>query len=104
MLIQPFVENSIWHGLMPKTEGEKKLILSFACTDDSVICKVEDNGIGRNKAAANKSKKHATSLGTALTFNRVANINMLENRNRYVIEIYDKANDEGTIVTITIQR
>jgi ligand-binding sensor domain-containing protein len=104
MLIQPFVENSIWHGLMPKSEGEKKLVLSFTGTDDSIICKVEDNGIGRSKAAAKKSKKQATSLGTALTFNRVANINMLENKTRYVIEIYDKANDGGTIVTITIQR
>ncbi len=104
MLIQPFVENSIWHGLMPKTEGDKKLILSFTGTDDAIICKVEDNGIGRNKAAAMKSKKHGTSLGTALTFNRVANINMLENKIRYAIEIYDKAKDGGTIVTITIQR
>ena len=51
-----------------------------------------------------KSKKHGTSLGTKLTFNRVANINMLENKNRYAIEIYDKADDGGTIVTITIQR
>jgi ligand-binding sensor domain-containing protein len=104
MLIQPFVENSIWHGLMPKTDGEKKLILSFKGTDDTIICKVEDNGIGRNKAALMKSKKHATSLGTALTFNRVANINNLENKVRYAIEIYDKEQDGGTIVTITIQR
>jgi hypothetical protein len=104
MLIQPFVENSIWHGLMPKTEGEKKLLLSFDGTENSIICKVEDNGIGRTRAAEMKSKKHATSLGTTLTFNRVANINMFENKNRYAIEIYDKPNDEGTIVTITIQR
>lgn len=104
MLIQPFVENSIWHGLMPKTEGEKKLILSFDGTDDYIVCKVEDNGIGRTRAAEMKSKKHATSLGTALTFNRVANINMFENKNRYAIEIYDKPNNGGTIVTITIQR
>jgi len=104
MLIQPFVENSIWHGLMPKAEGEKKLILSFTGTDNSVICKVEDNGIGRNKADNTKNKKHNTSLGTALTFNRVANINNLENKAKYAIEIYDKENDGGTIVTITIQR
>jgi ligand-binding sensor domain-containing protein len=104
MLIQPFVENSIWHGLMPKTEGEKKLELSFTGTDNFIICKVEDNGIGRNKAAAMKSKKHATSLGTTLTFNRVANINMLENKAKYAIEIQDKENDGGTVITITIQR
>jgi ligand-binding sensor domain-containing protein len=104
MLIQPFVENSIWHGLMPKTEGEKKLELSFTGTDSCIICKVEDNGIGRIKAAAMKSKKHANSLGTALTLNRVANINMLENKTKYAIEIKDKENDGGTVVTITIQR
>jgi ligand-binding sensor domain-containing protein len=102
MLIQPFVENSIWHGLMPKAAGEKKLILSFTGTDNSVVCKVEDNGIGRNKASIAKNKKHATSLGTALTFSRVANINNLENKEKYAIEIYDKANDGGTIVTITM--
>ncbi len=104
MLIQPFVENSIWHGLMPKTTGEKKLLLSFTGTDDAIICKVEDNGIGRNKAAVMKNKKQGTSLGTALTFNRVANINMLENKARYAIEMYDKEHDGGTIVTITIKR
>jgi len=104
MLIQPFVENSIWHGLMPKTSGEKKLVLSFIGTTNTVICKVEDNGIGRNKAAAIKNKKQTTSLGTALTFNRVANINNLENKTKYAIEIYDKENEGGTIVTITIQR
>lgn len=104
MLIQPFVENSIWHGLMPKTEGDKKLLLAFTQTDDTIICKVEDNGIGRNRAAAMESKKHGTSMGTSLTFNRVANINMLEKRTRYAIEIVDKANDSGTIVTITIMR
>lgn len=103
MLIQPFVENSIWHGLMPKTEGEKKLTLSFAGSNNAIICKVEDNGIGRDKAAITKSKKNTTSLGTALPLNRVANINRLENKTRYAIEIDDKENNGGTIVTITIQ-
>jgi LytS/YehU family sensor histidine kinase len=104
MLIQPFVENSIWHGLMPKPDGEKKLLLSFTGTDNLVICKVEDNGIGRIKAGITKNKKQTTSLGTALTFSRVANINMLENKTKYAIEIQDKQNDGGTVVTITIQR
>jgi ligand-binding sensor domain-containing protein len=103
MLIQPFVENSIWHGLMPKTDGEKKLTLSFTGSDNSIICKVEDNGIGRDKAAIAKSKKNTTSLGTELTMNRVANINRLENKTRYAIEIYDKEENGGTIVTITIK-
>jgi len=102
MLIQPFVENSIWHGLMPKTNGEKKLILSFTATPGEIICTIEDNGIGRKNAAERKEKKHGTSLGTALTMNRVANINLLENK-KYSIDILDKENGRGTIVTIKIQ-
>jgi ligand-binding sensor domain-containing protein len=103
MLIQPFVENSIWHGLMPKTDGEKKLSLSFTGSGNSITCKVEDNGIGRDKAAIEKSKKNTISLGTELTLNRVANINRLENKTKYDIGITDKENNGGTIVTITIQ-
>jgi len=102
MLIQPFVENSIWHGLMPKAGGEKKLVLSFATAGDEVVCKVEDNGIGRREAALRKSRKQGSSLGTILTMNRLANINLLENK-RYTIDITDKENDGGTIVTIRIQ-
>lgn len=101
MLIQPFVENSIWHGLMPKTSGEKKLILSFASAGDEIICKVEDNGIGRREAALRKGKKQGSSLGTILTMNRLANINLLEKK-QYTIDITDKENDGGTIVTIRI--
>ena len=101
MLIQPFVENSIWHGLMPKASGEKKLILSFKPGADDIICTIDDNGIGRKKAAERKEKKQGTSLGTTLTLNRVANINLLENK-KYSIDIVDKENDGGTIVTIRI--
>lgn len=102
MLIQPFVENSIWHGLMPKSSGEKKLVLSFTAMPDAIVCKVEDNGVGRRIAAENARKKQGTSMGTQLTMNRLANINLLEKK-KYSIDIYDKENDGGTIVTITIQ-
>jgi ligand-binding sensor domain-containing protein len=102
MLIQPFVENSIWHGLMPKETGEKKLALSFMGKNNEIICTVEDNGIGRAKAALIGIKKQKTSLGTALTLNRVANINRIEST-KYLIDITDKENDGGTIVTIRIQ-
>ncbi|MEP7239120.1 MAG: hypothetical protein ABI685_14670, partial [Ferruginibacter sp.] len=92
----------IWHGLMPKTNGEKKLLLSFSGQEDDVICKVEDNGIGRKAAGERKEKKHGTSLGTKLTMNRLANINLLE-KTRYTIDIFDKEEDGGTIVTIRIR-
>lgn len=51
LIIQPLVENAIWHGLMP-AEGEKQLNILFEeNSDDQLVCVVEDNGIGREAAA-----------------------------------------------------
>ena len=49
LMIQPFVENAIHHGLLHK-EGEKKLLINF-CFKDQMTCTVIDNGIGRKRAA-----------------------------------------------------
>lgn len=52
LLIQPVVENAIWHGLMHK-EGKKTLSVSFRDSgDEHLICTVDDNGIGRIAASA----------------------------------------------------
>src|SRR6185312_5444243 len=45
MLIQPIVENAIWHGLLPKAVA-KKLVIAFTDNIGFITCKVEDNGIG----------------------------------------------------------
>jgi len=51
MMIQPVLENAIWHGLAPLKENGL-LKLSFGLSDKNIlICRVEDNGIGRAKAA-----------------------------------------------------
>ena len=45
LMIQPLAENAIWHGLLLK-EGEKKLLISFSQRDETIYCRIEDNGIG----------------------------------------------------------
>ncbi|MBV8254712.1 MAG: histidine kinase [Chitinophaga sp.] len=51
MLVQPFLENAIWHGLMAK-DGDKHLQVRWSIPQDNMLrCEVEDNGIGRNLAA-----------------------------------------------------
>jgi putative methionine-R-sulfoxide reductase with GAF domain/ligand-binding sensor domain-containing protein len=74
LLIQPFVENAIWHGLMHK-EGIRKLRISFADKGDFVQCIIEDNGIGRKKAgelkiSSGQDKKH-TSKGIEVSMERL---------------------------------
>lgn len=55
MLIQPFIENALVHGLLHK-EGEKKLKISFKL-NDHLICLIEDNGIGRDQAKIIKERQ-----------------------------------------------
>ncbi|MEK7227042.1 MAG: histidine kinase, partial [Bacteroidota bacterium] len=57
LMIQPFVENAIWHGLMHK-EGEKNLLIHFKnSSEEYLTCTVEDNGVGRDEATRIKQGK-----------------------------------------------
>jgi putative methionine-R-sulfoxide reductase with GAF domain len=49
LMIQPLVENAIWHGLM-NNEGEKKILIHFSKLEETISCTIEDNGIGINRA------------------------------------------------------
>lgn len=49
LMLQPLVENAIWHGLLPSDKG-KKIAISFELMHDELVCTVEDNGIGINAA------------------------------------------------------
>ncbi|MEP6948351.1 MAG: histidine kinase [Ginsengibacter sp.] len=97
LFIQPYVENAIWHGLMylPRTEKEGKrgighLKIILYSEDAKLFCKITDNGIGREKAAALKSKPTLThkSMGMRITADRIA---MLQQQNR--METYISVND-----------
>ncbi len=68
MLIQPFVENAIAHGLLHK-EGLRKLTVSFEKgVNQTVRCVVEDNGVGRSSSAdlQNKARKHQSFSSKAI--------------------------------------
>jgi ligand-binding sensor domain-containing protein len=78
LLLQPFIENAIWHGLMSK-EGNKQLDISFSSQNDHLSCTIEDNGIGREKAAMVKAQKlgaqYFESKGTRLSQQRIEILN-----------------------------
>lgn len=109
MLIQPFVENAIWHGLMHKNEGEKGLVEIIITADNNKLkCVVQDNGIGRQKAEelkVGKSANRKRSMGMQITRDRIEMINKLYGTNTKV-EITDLVDQEGrpkgTRVELTI--
>ena len=72
LLVQPYVENAIIHGLLPKKESAQ-LSISFEDKGDYFLCRVEDNGIGREAAQARKPAKGAhISRGMALSAARLS--------------------------------
>ncbi|HEV8284564.1 MAG TPA: histidine kinase [Chitinophagaceae bacterium] len=74
LLIQPFVENAIWHGLMHKEE-RRNLNIRFSETGDFLQCIIEDNGVGRKKSEevkkANGQDKGHISKGIKVSLERL---------------------------------
>lgn len=77
LIIQPYVENAIWHGLLHK-DGGGQLRINVKMADKGMLeCVIEDNGVGRMKAKELKSKSATSrkSLGMQLTQSRLALLN-----------------------------
>jgi hypothetical protein len=103
-IVQPFVENAIWHGLLPK-DGYKRLSITFSYVDDSTIaCKVEDNGVGVKEATGN-IKLEKRSLAVGFVRQRLEVMGKLKKRH-YEVLISERLNSadkaEGTIVMVTM--
>lgn len=94
MLIQPFVENSIIHGLLPKAEN-RKLDVLIAQENNHLLCTITDNGIGRKAARvmnAKRSSKH-TSAGMSLTQKRLKILS--EGKGNFDVRINDITGENG---------
>jgi hypothetical protein len=106
MLIQPYVENSISHGLMPCEE--KGLIkINLKLENQYISCTIEDNGIGREAAQLIKRKKEGNhnSLGTQIVESRLDLVNALYGTSlKTIYTDLKNANGEpeGTLVEIQI--
>ena len=106
LLLQPFVENAIWHGVNPK-EGDGRIGIEFFQKEETLYCVIKDNGIGRKKASELKSQlsEHHKSMGLQITKERLA-IMGEEQSNGSPVEIEDlydeNSNAVGTKVTIRI--
>lgn len=94
MLIQPFVENAIWHGLMHKA-GKGKVELNVTKDDGLLKFTIQDNGIGRQKAAEHrKATPGKKSMGMNITKDRIDIINKIYEANTRVA-ITDLADERG---------
>ena len=96
LIIQPYVENAIWHGLLHKEAGGHLQIHISLINETMLVCEIEDNGVGREKAKDMKSKSATSrkSLGMKLTEDRLALLNKNATLNAS-IDIIDIVQDNG---------
>ncbi len=105
MLLQPYVENAVKHGLLHK-QGKKVVTLHFEKEGENIKISIDDNGIGRQKSSelyAIKNKSH-TSFATSATENRVNLLNQYNQKN-ISIQYLDKTSlsNQSTGTTIIFE-
>jgi LytS/YehU family sensor histidine kinase len=97
LLLQPFAENAIWHGLMHK-EGHGLLNIELSVDNKLLTCIITDNGIGRIRAAEIKSKSvhKQKSMGLQITRDRLVLLNENANEETF-FHIEDIADYRGNV-------
>lgn len=107
LILQPFIENAIWHGIVPKESGKVKI--SVTGKNDFIQCAIEDDGIGRETSMRSKSQTSATyqSKGMKLVQGRL-NLHNIINNLGGTIELIDKKDKDGspagTLIIVTFKK
>ncbi|TVQ88653.1 MAG: hypothetical protein EA393_08440 [Bacteroidetes bacterium] len=101
LILQPFVENAIWHGLMHKS-NDRKMEVRISLENDRLYCQVKDNGIGRRQAEIIQERSGIKkSHGISIT-----QLRMQQNDEDALVEIIDLADSSGkpagTLVNINL--
>jgi ligand-binding sensor domain-containing protein len=105
MMIQPFVENAILHGIKNK-EGHGLVSISFGLKSSTLICEVTDDGIGRQKAAEVNAKYNVNHKSTAIhvTQKRLEQLQMISGQQAgfLIFDLNKDGSPAGTKVVISI--
>ncbi|MEZ4803294.1 MAG: histidine kinase [Gelidibacter sp.] len=107
MLLQPYIENAVWHGLRYKTEKGKLDIDISAKSENEITITIVDDGIGREKSKELKTdhQKKQNSKGMGNVKKRVAILNeMYKDKVDVFVDDYQNKEDTGTKVTITLKK
>jgi len=103
LIMQPFVENAIWHGLMAKEEG-RLLTVTVKANNKLLTCVVEDNGIGRVRSKQQKITTSHNSKGVQAIEDRLRLVreqSLVEETGLEIIDLYNTENEAcGTQVII----
>lgn len=107
MLLQPFVENCIWHGILP-LETEGNIIIDIKEIDNNIRIKIQDNGLGINESIRNKKNSNHKSKGMSITKGRLEVLKMATKKEIKVVGPYQVEDENkkilGTRVDVVIYK
>ncbi len=103
MLLQPFVENAVIHGLAPK-KSAGEIVISFRLAGEEIFASIQDTGIGREAAAQSKLRNLHKPLATQITRER---LQLLRGKDApgpalHIEDLYENKQATGTLVTLRI--
>lgn len=90
LILQPFVENAIWHGLLPKKSDAKNLNINILSNGDFLILEIIDNGVGRGSSKEQPKNLNKKPRGISITKRRIE----LDNPQN-LVQIIDLIDNEG---------
>ena len=108
LIIQPFVENAIEHGIAHSERNDCIIIITAALKNDHILYTIEDNGIGRLQSSTynQQNKPHHKSVGLSITTDRIHIFNKSEaaTKDVTITDLYDTENKPaGTIISVKIK-
>lgn len=96
MLIQPYVENAIWHGIMNREEaGNGQLKIDVSITDSLLKISIEDNGVGREQSRMFRRHSIHQPVAMNITEKRLAMINLMEDYIGVKVKVTDLHEESG---------
>ena len=101
MIVQPFVENAINHGVRHLGERRGHVLVRFRIENEQMLCIIDDNGVGRARSRTLNGSAAHRSAGIDITLNRLRLLHSLH-RSVCRYDVDDKKNDEGNSLGTTI--
>jgi ligand-binding sensor domain-containing protein len=103
MFLQPYVENSIWHGILPvEKDGLIKVTLSKIASNDFLFV-IEDNGIGIDASIANKSTNNHSSKGMSINSGRLEILKKTTNQEFIITGPFQIEDSDGQILGTRVE-
>ncbi len=102
MLLQTFVENALWHGLLPK-QGQKNIAIYFEKkSEQNILCIIDDNGVGRAASGQREQTFKRKSLALSYVTSRLELLQQLL-KIPCKVDIIDKVDEAGLALGTTVK-